>query len=47
MAMYSRSEHRGSPRLYLEGKWVGEAGFEPGESIRVDFLTEIENDTKS
>ena len=43
--MYSRSstvtigEHRGSPRLYLEGKWIGKVGFEPGNNIRVDFLT--------
>jgi len=43
--MYSRSsvvnigDHRGSPRLYLEGKWIGKVGFEPGENIRVDFLS--------
>lgn len=43
--MYSRSstvtlgEHRGTPRLYLEGKWIGKIGFEPGDNIRVDFLT--------
>jgi len=42
--MFSRSstatigENKGSPRLYLEGKWLGKAGFGPGENIRIDFL---------
>lgn len=35
----SIGQHRGSPRLYLEGKWIGKMGFQPGNNIRVDFLT--------
>jgi len=32
------SEHRGNPRIYLEGRWLIAAGFAPGGSYCVRFL---------
>lgn len=31
--------HRGSPRIYLEGKWLIDAGFQPGTSYEVDYAS--------
>lgn len=30
-------ENRGRPRIYLQGKWLGRAGFATGETIGVEF----------
>ena len=30
-------EHRGNPRIYLEGKWLIDAGFAPGGCYEVEF----------
>ena len=30
-------QHRGNPRIYLEGRWLIDAGFEPGTSYDVEY----------
>ena len=30
-------EHRGSPRIYLQGKWLIDAGFVPGQHFEAEF----------
>ena len=43
--MYSRSsvisigENKGHARIWLEGKWLNKAGFDPGNKIQIDITT--------